>query len=282
METSRDDVGIAVRSAFLVKGTKQKFSLLVLIILSITLLFADRIDTTPLNYLRSFLKDVIYRSSTVVNFPLKTFSNFTVGIKNHLNVYEDYNQLIVENKELKSDASKLDFLELENAQLKKIIKEEKNNSFNFLIARVMIDKQSPYLNSFILNIGSNKKIKNGMAVLEGNNFIGRIVDVNFFSSRVLLISDLNSKVPVITEPEGYHAILSGHGENESVLKYLPNNHKIKDGDKVYTSGKAGVFMPGIPIGKIQVTGKIVKVLPFSKLNQITFVNIQLKKKGRNK
>ena len=282
METSRDDVGIAVRSAFLVKGTKQKFSLLVLIILSITLLFAERIDTTPLNYLRSFLKDVIYRSSTVVNFPLKTFSNFTVGIKNHLNVYEDYNQLIVENKELKSDASKLDFLELENAQLKKIIKEEKNNSFNFLIARVMIDKQSPYLNSFILNIGSNKKIKNGMAVLEGNNFIGRIVDVNFFSSRVLLISDLNSKVPVITEPEGYHAILSGHGENESVLKYLPNNHKIKDGDKVYTSGKAGVFMPGIPIGKIQVTGKIVKVLPFSKLNQITFVNIQLKKKGRNK
>ena len=61
----------------------------------------------------------------------------------------------------------------------------------------MLDKQSPYLNSFIINIGSNKNIKNGMAVLDGKNFIGRIVDVNFFSSRVLLVSDLNSKIPVI-------------------------------------------------------------------------------------
>jgi len=281
METSRDDVGIAVRSAFLVKGTKQKFSLLVLIMLCITLLFAEHIDTKPLNYLRSFVKDAIYRSSVLINFPLKTFSNFTVVVKKHFKIYEDYSQLIIENKELKSDALKSDFLELENAQLKKLIQEEKNSSFNFLSARVMIDKQSPYLNSFILNIGSNKNIKNGMAVLEGNNFIGRIVDVNFFSSRVLLISDLNSKVPVITEPEGYHAILSGHGKNGSVLKYLPDNHKIKDGDKVYTSGKAGIFLPGIPIGKIKVNGNIVKVLPFSELNQITFVNIQLQKRGRN-
>ena len=281
METSRDDVGIAVRSAFLVKGTKQKFSLLVLIMLCITLLFAEHIDTKPLNYLRSFVKDAIYRSSVLINFPLKTFSNFTVVVKKHFNIYEDYNQLIIENKELKSDALKSDFLELENAQLKKLIEEKKNSSFNFLSARVMIDKQSPYLNSFILNIGSNKNIKNGMAVLEGNNFIGRIVDVNFFSSRVLLISDLNSKVPVITEPEGYHAILSGYGKNGSVLKYLPDNHKIKDGDKVYTSGKAGIFLPGIPIGKIKVNGNIVKVLPFSELNQITFVNIQLQKRGRN-
>ena len=249
--------------------------------LCIILLFAEHIDTKPLNYLRSFVKDAIYRSSVLVNFPLKTFSNFTVVVKKHFKIYEDYSQLIIENKELKSDALKSDFLELENAQLKKLIQEEKNSSFNFLSARVMIDKQSPYLNSFILNIGSNKNIKNGMAVLEGNNFIGRIVDVNFFSSRVLLISDLNSKVPVITEPEGYHAILSGYGKNGSVLKYLPDNHKIKDGDKVYTSGKAGIFLPGIPIGKIKVNGNIVKVLPFSELNQITFVNIQLQKRGRN-
>jgi rod shape-determining protein MreC len=279
METSRDDVGIAIRSAFLVKGTKQKFSLLVLIILSIAFLFAERIDTKPLNYLRSFIKDTIYRSSALVNFPLKTISNVTVDIKKHLTLYDNYSQLVIENKELKNSVLKSEFLELENVQLKKVVEGEKNSSFNVISARVMLDKQSPYLNSFILNIGSNKNIKNGMAVLEGNNFIGRIVDVNFFSSRVLLISDLNSRVPVITQPEGYHAILSGHAENESALKYLPDNNNIKDGDKVYTSGKAGIFSPGIPIGEIKVKGNIVKVLPFSELNQITFVNIQLQKEG---
>ena len=70
----------------------------------------------------------------------------------------------------------------------------------------MHDEQSPYLNSFVINIGNNQKIKNGMAVLDGENFIGRIVDVNYFSSRVLLISDLNSKIPVISEPSGIHSI----------------------------------------------------------------------------
>ena len=73
-----------------------------------------------------------------------------------------------------------------------------------------------------------------MAVLDGNNFIGRIVDVNFFSSRVLLVSDLNSKIPIITEPSALHAILSGHGTEDPTLEYLPENHQIQHGDKIYT------------------------------------------------
>ena len=80
-----------------------------------------------------------------------------------------------------------------------------------------------------------------MEVMHGNNFIGRIVDVNFFSSRVLLISDLNSKIPVLIEPQGYQAIMSGNGSDTPSLDYLPDNHKIKDGDKVYTSGREGLL-----------------------------------------
>ena len=139
----------------------------------------------------------------------------------------------------------------------------------------MLDKQSPYLNSLIVNIGTNKNIKKGMAVLDGKNFIGRIVDVNFFSSRILLISDLNSKIPVILQPSGSHAILSGHGINLPSLEYLPKNNLVKDGDKIYTSGKEGIFTPGIPIGVTQIEKNNVKVLLFSDLSQITFVNIQL-------
>ena len=166
-------------------------------------------------------------------------------------------------------------LTLENAQLRKLINEQVESSSNLLSARVMLEEQSPYLNSFVINIGSNKNIKNGMAVLDGKNFIGRIVDVNFFSSRVLLVSDLNSKIPVVSEPSGNHAILSGHGENEPSLEYLPENHNIQDGDKIYTSGKEGIFSPGIPIGEIKIKKNKIKVLLFSDLSQITFVNIDL-------
>ena len=114
------------------------------------------------------------------------------------------------------------------------------------------------------------------------NFIGRIVDVNFFSSRVLLVADLNSKIPILSEPSGNHAILSGHGKDELSLDYLPKNHSVKDGDKIYTSGKEGIFSSGIPIGKVKIENNVVKVLLFSDLNQITFININMGKFEKNK
>jgi rod shape-determining protein MreC len=275
METNREDFGIAIRSAFLSKGTKQRFSLFVLIILSIIFLFAETIETKPLNYLRSFIKDTIYRGSLVVSIPFKSFDNIVEDINKHMNLYNNYSKLKIENEELKNNISKSDFLELENTQLRKLIEEQVSSSYNLVSARIMLDKQSPYLNSLIINIGSNKNIKNGMAVLDGKNFIGRIVDVNFFSSRVLLVSDLNSKISVISEPSAHHAILTGHGENALSLEYLPENHNIKDGDKVYTSGKEGIFSPGIPVGIVKIEKNIVTVSLFSDLSQITFVNIDL-------
>ena len=139
----------------------------------------------------------------------------------------------------------------------------------------MLDKQSPYLNSFIINSGSNKEIKNGMAVLDGKNFVGRIVDVNFFSSRVLLVTDLNSKIPVSIEPSGHQAILSGRGTKEPTLEYLPKNHTVQSGNKVYTSGKEGIFAPGIPIGEVRMSNEKNSVSLFSDISQIVFINCLL-------
>ena len=172
METSREDVGIAIRSAFLQKGTQQRFSLIALLAVSIILLFVETIETKPLNYVRAFIKDTIYRGSLVVSLPSKGFGNFTNYISKHVNLYENYKELKEENTELRDNISKTDFLELENTQLRKLIEEQVSSPSNLISARVMIDKQSPYLNSFIINVGSNKNIKNGMAALDGTNFIG--------------------------------------------------------------------------------------------------------------
>ena len=281
METSRDDFSIAIRSAFFAKGTKQKFSLLALISLSALLIFLETLESKPIDFFRSFVKDVIYRGSVVIHSPSKGFSFLITTIDEHKNLYKNYNELRKENDELRNNISKSDFLKLENNQLRKLI-EESDDISNLVSARVMLDNQnSPYLNSFIINVGVNKKIKNGLAVLDGNNFVGRTVDVNFFSSRVLLISDLNSKIPVIVEPSAHHAILSGHGKNRPTLEYLPENYNIQDGDKVYTSGKEGIFFPGIPVGEIKIENEKVEVVLFSDLSQITFVNIDLKEPDRN-
>ncbi len=275
MDTSREDVGISIRSALLTKGSKQRFSLLALVLLSVIFIFVETIETKPLNYVRSLIKDTIYRGALIISVPSKNFGDLSNYIKNHLNLYDNYTILKEENEKLKNNISKADFLELENSQLRKLINEDISSPSNFISARVLLDKQSPYLNSFILNVGGNKDVKNGMAVLDGKNFIGRIVDVNFFSSRVLLVSDLNSKIAIITEPSSHHAILSGHGEDYPTLEYLPEKHSINTGDKVYTSGKEGIFSPGIPIGEVKIENSKINVLLFSDLNQISFINIDL-------
>ena len=275
METSREDVGIAIRSAFLRKGTQQRFSLFALIIFSIVLIYVETIETKPLNYLRSFIKDTIYRGSVVASFPSKGFKSVFSAVEDHLNLFNKNIKLKEENAQLKEQIFDPDFLIFENKQLRQLLDEQVTSSTNLVSARVMLDKQSPYLNSFIINSGSNKEIKNGMAVLDGKNFVGRIVDVNFFSSRVLLVTDLNSKIPVSIEPSGHQAILSGRGTKEPTLEYLPKNHTVQSGNKVYTSGKEGIFAPGIPIGEVRMSNEKNSVSLFSDISQIVFININI-------
>ena len=275
METSREDVGIAIRSAFLRKGTQQRFSLFALIIFSIILIYVETIETKPLDYLRSFIKDTIYRGSVVVSFPSKGFKSVFSTVENHLNLYNENIKLKEENAQLQEQIYDPGFLIFENKQLRQLLDEQVTSSTNLVSARVMLDKQSPYLNSFVINSGSNKEIKNGMAVLDGKNFVGRIVDVNFFSSRVLLVTDLNSKIPVSIEPSGHQAILSGHGTKEPTLEYLPKNHTVQSGNKVYTSGKEGIFAPGIPIGEVRMSNEKNSVSLFSDISQIVFININI-------
>ena len=275
METSREDLGIAIRSAFLRKGAQQRFSLFALLVLSVILLFIETIEAKPLNYLRSFVKDTIYRGSILVASPSQGFKIVVSATKDHINLFNKYNKLKEENVQLKDKIYDPSFLIFENNQLRKLLDDQVTSSVNLISSRVMIDKQSPYLNSFILNSGSNKKILNGMAVLDGKDFIGRIVDVNFFSSRVLIVTDLNSKIPVIIEPTGYHAILSGNGKTKPILEFLPENHTVKSGNKVFTSGKEGIFSSGIPIGEVEIDNEKIFVSLFSDVSQITFVNIVL-------
>ena len=124
METSREDVGIAIRSAFLKKGVQQRFSLFGLIVLSVALLFLESINAKPINYLRSFVKDVIYRGSYVVSLPSKGFDNIGNIIKSHFNVYNENITLKNENALLKDQYIDPNFLILENNQLRRLLDEQ--------------------------------------------------------------------------------------------------------------------------------------------------------------
>ena len=271
--TSRDDFSIAIRSAFLKKGNKQKFSLLALIIASLVLLSLESINSKSLNFVRSAIKDVIYRTSFIVSIPGNTISPMFTTIQSHFKVYEQYELMKLELQQLKNQQNQIAYLKTENDKLKKVIDDTDIYNYESIISKVLVDKESPFLKSVILNKGFNSGLKKGMPVLKGPYFVGRITEVNYLSSRVLLISDLNSKIPVLIEPRGYQAIMSGTGGDLALLDFLPKNHQLEAGNLVYTSGTDGIFFSGIPIGRVELIEEKFYVKFFSDLNQLYLINV---------
>ena len=271
--SSRDDFSIAVRSAFLKKGVKQKFSLLALIIASIILLSLESFNSKTLNFARSAIKDVIYRASFITSIPGNIIAPMYSTIQSHFKIYEQYELIKLELQQLKNQQNQIDYLKIENDKLKKVIDDTNIYNYKTITSKVLVDKESPFLKSVILNKGFNSGLKKGMPVLKGPYFVGRITEVNYLSSRVLLISDLNSKIPVLIEPRGYQAIMSGTGGDLALLDFLPKNHQLEAGNLVYTSGTGGIFFSGIPIGRVELIEEKFYVKFFSDLNQLYLINV---------
>ncbi len=280
MATSRDDFVIAIRSAFLKKANKQRFSLIGLIFFSIGLIIFSKINLPFTNYLNIGLNEIVYRSSFIVSFPEKKFNELSSSIKEHYNLYNNYYDLKSELKLLRSEKLETIFLKEENKRLKKTIDEYIYNS-NELVAKVLIDKNSPFLKSIIVNKGSKDNVKLGMAVLDGNYLVGKIVEVNFSTSRALIISDLNSKIPVSIEPGNIQSILSGTGKQNGKIEYVERDISIGDKSIVYTSGSGNIFKSGIPIGIFKKNIDEEEVEFFSKLSQLSFVKLVSFEAGDN-
>ena len=283
MATSRDDFGIAIRSALLQRGARQKFSLFVLILISIFIFALDNTNLKPVKAFRSLINDGIYRISAVSSSPIRFSSATKDFFVRHVFIYKENEKLKDEIRQLKELELNTSYLRTENKQLQEIVQLDKKTSFRTVGAKIMLDKNSPYLNSAIINKGTNSGIKLGMPVLSKGHLVGKIVEVNYISSRILLLNDLNSKIPVVLSPTGDQAILSGIGKLDPSLEYLPKDFKIKENKKtglpiqnvVYTSGKDGVLLTGISIGEAFAEDGRIKVKLFTDPNQIFLVNVIL-------
>jgi len=281
MAASRDDFIIAIRSAFLKKSNKQRFSLIGLIFFSVGLLIVSKINLPVTNYLKITLNEIVYRASFIVSVPEKKIQDVSSLIKEHLEVYDDYLLVKEELKAIQTKKYEIQFLQEENERLKKTINEYIFNSEE-LIAKVLIDKNSPFLKSIIVNKGSKDNIKLGMAVLDGSYLVGKIVEVNYSTSRVLLVSDLNSKIPVGIEPGNIQSILSGTGKQNGKIEYIESDISISNESVVYTSGSGGLFKPGIPIGIYNKKNTEEETVTFlSRLSQLTFVKLVSFEEGNN-
>ena len=278
MSSSRDDFGIAFRSALLQRGAAQKFSLVFLIIIASIIFFLDVYGFGFMKPIRSIINDGIYRASLVASSPSRFVPHVTGGVTNLFNIKSENEKLKKALEVYRQKELSVEYLTNQNKNLRKIL-ESDDTLFkeNIVLSKVLIDKSSPYLKSIIINKGSKAGLLKGMPVKDKDYLIGRVVETNYLSSRVLLLNDLNSRIPVTFGEDGVQAILKGSGGSRPVLEYLPEDYVIEEGIDVFTSGKDGIFFAGSPIG---TTNKKGEVKLFSESSQLSFVKVDLSKQKK--
>tara|TARA_B100000941_G_scaffold211325_1_gene154876 strand:- start:18 stop:863 length:846 start_codon:yes stop_codon:yes gene_type:complete len=273
MSVSRDDFSIAFRSALLQRGATQKFSIFSLVIVALVVFFLDVYGFAVVKTARSFINDVVYRVTYLASTPTRLFPSINQGIVGHFNLKKENEELRQVIERYKSLDLNLEYISNENKNLKKVLDTEDVTSVsNIVLAKVLVDRNSPFLKSIIINKGSKEGIKKGMPVTQNKYLIGRIVETNYLSSRVLLLNDLNSRIPVTFDEKSTQAILTGGGTRKPTLAYLPEDYQFIEGITVFASGKDGIFDAGTPIGKTTNDGEVNL---FVDPNQLSFVTVNL-------
>ena len=278
MAEQRDDFIIALRYALLKKGTQQKFSLFFLIIFSIIIFTLDKLSLSYVQKTRAVLNDLIYQVAIVTSAPERLTKYVIKLTSDHYSVYRENEKLKEEVEVLRNEKIQKGYLLTENTILKEALQLTGTKALEqdiSIIAKVIIDQESPYLKSFLLNKGTRDGVLKGMTVFSKKYLIGTIIESNYLTSRVLLINDLNSRIPVIIENSSVNAILTGLGKDNSLeLQYLPEQFQLSAGKNIYTSGKDGILAAGIPVGVTYVDKQEqVKVRTLADLNQALFVNV---------
>ena len=256
MASSRDDFVIAIRSAFLKKSTQQKFSLLTLLFISIFTVLLSSLDFKAVRYLKIAINELVYRSSFIVSLPENLLKNTFIEVTDYTTFFKDYKKNKNELELLQSNYVSNEIIQFENKELKELINDYISSS-NKVLAKIIVDHNSPFLKSIIINKGSKDNIRIGTNVYDQSYLIGRVIEVNYKTSRVLLLSDLNSNVPVTIAPQNIQAIVTGSGDNFGQIKYIKGglSEALTEKSIVYTSGTGAIFKSGTPIGKLRISNE---------------------------
>jgi len=282
MASSRDDFVIAFRSAFLRKETKQKFSLLTLLFVSILIIVSSNLNFKIIKDLKSIINEAVYRSSFIVSVPENLIKNYYLKINEYSNFYEEYLRIKEESKNFETKEILNEIIINENEELKKLI-EDFTFTKNKILAKVIVDHDSPFSKTIIINKGSKDGLKIGTNIFDRNYLIGRVIETNFKTSRVLLLSDLNSNVPISIVPGDIQAIVVGDGIDSGKIKYIKNNliEEIQDQSIGYTSGTGALFRSGAPVGRVSLNENEFFVNFYSDFSQLKYVLAEIEIKTNN-
>ncbi len=255
------------------KVAGQRVTLMILLVLSAAFLIIGKANPPLMEGLRTTVIEGTSPVLEVLSRPVSALNYLVTESRNLLTLHEENRRLKEENAHLQQWQMVARRLEQEASGFRDLLNIKDDPKSSFTSARVIGDTGGPFVHTLLMNAGHSDGVRKGQAVVNGDGLIGRVVETGTGSSRIILLTDLNSRVPVLIEKSRYRAALTGDNTEYPQLSYLPLNGKATLGDRIVTSGHGGLLPPGLPVGVVRsVEAGNVRVQLYVDRDQVEFVS----------
>ncbi|HKU94927.1 MAG TPA: rod shape-determining protein MreC [Vineibacter sp.] len=262
------------QTAASVRHLVQRFSLALLVAAAAGTMLVGKADTVVLERVRAAALDLVAPLLEAISRPVATINDFIATVEDLADLRAENARLREENARLLAWQSVARRLEVENGELRGLLNFKEGPQATFITARVVGDSGSAFVRSMLLNVGRRAGVASGQAVVTGEGLIGRITEVGEGWSRVLLLSDLSFRLPVLVERTRERAILTGDNSPLPKLVMTQSVVGIQPGDRIITSGHGGSFPVGIPVGVVaSTTDGGIRVKPLGEVVRLEFVRV---------
>jgi rod shape-determining protein MreC len=224
--------------------------------------------------LRAGLQDLATPVMSTLTRPVDALRNASEWVQEWVELRAENQLLKTQNGQLMQWQSVAGRLQAENDALRKLITMVPDGATRYVAARIVGETGGPYMRSALINGGSTEGVKADQAVITGDGLVGRVMESGLTSARVLLLTDMNSRVPVIAEKSRERSILAGNNSPTLTLDYVPAASEMEVGERLLTSGDGGIFPPGIPVGVVtDMSGGTILVQPLVDWSRLEYVSV---------
>jgi rod shape-determining protein MreC len=263
-----------LRIAAPLRSLVQRFMYLGLIAGAFGLMLIGKIDAVVIDKVRAEVTNVVAPILLGLSQPIATINQGVENVKDLTVIREENLRLQRENARLLQWQMVARKLEAENAALKALIATVDDKRPRFISARVIAGTLGAFSNTMVVNAGSAHGLKKGQAVLSDAGLVGRVIEVSNQSARVLLLTDINSRIPVVISSTRTRAIMAGNNTTRPKLIHMSPKARVSPSERIVTSGQGGAFPPGLPVGVVAaVSDGGVEVQLNARYHQIEFVRV---------
>ena len=260
------------------KQTNSRFPQIFIISIGFLLILVGKADVTAVRYMQGGIVEAVAPLYSLLTVPVNSMETLFEGVQTVASLRTEAKRLELENERLRKWKTVAETLEVENRQLRTVLGAVIPQEWNAVTARVIVVPGGNFTHSMIVEHGADDIISRGSAVVTAEGLVGYVISSGKYFSRILLLSDVNARIPVILSDSSWPGLAVGKNGLTLELDFLPAESQPSPNETIVTSGHGGLLPAGIPVGRVtSITKEQVLVTPIVELRKLSFVTILSRK-----